>query len=51
MAEMKKAMTLVFDDRDLVDLVQILIDEDAQGALAFVKRHFKGKARELLEGG
>lgn len=51
MAEMKKAMTLVLDDRDLVDLAQILIDEDAPGALAFVKRHFKGKTRDLLEGG
>jgi hypothetical protein len=29
----------------------ILIDEDADGALEFLKKHFKGKARELLEGG
>jgi hypothetical protein len=51
MSETKKALNLVLDDRDLVDLVRILIDDDAQGALTFVKRHFKGKARELLEGG
>jgi len=27
------------------------LDEDEVGALAFLKLHFKGKARELLEGG
>jgi hypothetical protein len=32
-------------------LIRVLLDEDAEGALAFLKLHFKGKARELLEGG
>jgi hypothetical protein len=31
--------------------MRILIDEDDEGALLFLKEHFKGKARELLEGG
>lgn len=48
---MKKGINIVFDDEQIVELVRILIDEDAEDALAFLKKHFKGKARELLEGG
>jgi hypothetical protein len=48
---MKKAMTLVLDDEQIIQLIRILIDNDEQDALAFIKTHFKGKARELLEGG
>lgn len=33
------------------NLMRILMDDDADGALAFLKTHFKGKARDLLEGG
>jgi hypothetical protein len=28
----------------------MLLDDDADGALAFLKTHFKDKARDLLEG-
>ncbi len=48
---MKKVLTLALEDADLIELLRILIDDDADSALAFLKRHFKGKARELLEGG
>jgi hypothetical protein len=48
---MKKCVTVVLDDEQIVELMGILIDEDAQEALKFLKIHFKGKARELLEGG
>ncbi len=48
---MKKCVNVVLDDRQIVELIRILIDEDAQDALKFLKLHFKGKARELLEGG
>ncbi len=48
---MKKALNLVVDDADLIELIRILMDDDADGALAFLKTHFKGKARDLLEGG
>ncbi len=48
---MKKAMNLVLEEADLVELIRILMDDDAEGALAFLKQHFKGKARDLLEGG
>jgi hypothetical protein len=48
---MKKCVTVVLDDEQIVELMRILIDDDAQDALKFLKMHFKGKARELLEGG
>ncbi len=48
---MKKDLHLILEDEDLIQLIGILIDEDAEGALEFLKIHLKGKARELLEGG
>jgi hypothetical protein len=48
---MKKGINIILSDEQIVDLIRILIDNDAEDALAFVKTHFKGKARELLEGG
>lgn len=48
---MKKALTVVLEDKDIIELMRILMDSDAEGALAFLKAHFKGKARDLLEGG
>lgn len=30
--------------------MRILIDDDVESALVFLKQHFKGKARDLLEG-
>ena len=48
---MKKAISLVVEDNDLIELIRVLLDDDADGALVFLKTHFKGKARDLLEGG
>ena len=48
---MKKALTVVLEDKDIIELMRIMLDEDAEGALTFLKDHFKGKARDLLEGG
>lgn len=48
---MKKNLSVVVEDEDLIELMRILMDDDAGGALAFLKQHFKGKARDLLEGG
>ncbi len=48
---MKKALTIVLEDQDIIELMRILLDEDADAALSFLKKHFKGKARDLLEGG
>jgi len=48
---MKKSLQLTLEDSDIIELMRILLDEDAKGALMFLQTHFKGKARELLEGG
>jgi hypothetical protein len=48
---MKKAINLVLEPEEILDLIRILVDDDAEDALAFLKAHFKGKAKELLEGG
>ena len=48
---MKKDISLVVEDDELIELMRILLDDDAEGALVFLKTHFKGKARDLLEGG
>jgi hypothetical protein len=51
MSEPKKAISIVLEDTDVIELARLLIDKDPEGALAFLQRHFKGKAKELLEGG
>ena len=48
---MKKGINVVLEDQQIIELMRILIDDDAKDALKFLKVHFKGKARELLEGG
>lgn len=48
---MKKAITITLEDGEILELMRIMLDEDAQAALEFLKYHLKGKARELLEGG
>jgi hypothetical protein len=47
----KKALNLILEDQNIIELMRILMDDDAEGALVFLKTHFKGKARDLLEGG
>jgi hypothetical protein len=48
---MKKGVTIVLEEVEIIELMRVLLDEDAEAALEFLKKHFKGKARELLEGG
>ena len=48
---MKKSLNLILEDEDIIELMRILMDSDAEGALKFLRQHFKGKARDLLEGG
>lgn len=48
---MKKNLSIVLEDEEILELMRILMDDDARAGLAFLKKHFKGKARELLEGG
>ena len=49
--DVKKSLQIILDDADVIELMRILLDDDSQSALIFLKEHFKGKARELLEGG
>ncbi len=48
---MKKGAYLILDDKQVIELCRILMDDDAPAALAFLRRHLKGKVRDLLEGG
>jgi hypothetical protein len=48
---MKKTLQVALEDQEIIELMRVLLDDDAQGALDFLKIHFKGKPRELLEGG
>jgi len=48
---MKKALQIILEDKDIIELMRIMLDEDTEGALEFLREHFKGKARDLLEGG
>ena len=48
---MRKALSLVLQDDEIIELIRILLDDDADSALVFLRTHFKGKARDLLEGG
>lgn len=48
---MKKGLNLILEDEDILELMRILLDDDSEAALLFLKKHFKGKARDLLEGG
>ena len=47
----KKVLQVVLEEADIIELMRILLDDDAAGALAFMRKHLKGKARDLLEGG
>jgi hypothetical protein len=48
---MKKAINLVLEDDQIIELIRILLDNDSEAALVFLKQNFKGKGRDLLEGG
>jgi hypothetical protein len=51
LVEMKKTLSVILEDGELIELSRILLDDDAEAALDFLKRHLKGKVKELLEGG
>lgn len=48
---MKKTITIALDESQLIELMRIVMDEDAEAALVFLQQHLKRKAREALEGG
>jgi hypothetical protein len=48
---MKKALTLILSDEELLELQRILLDRDEAGALAFLDSHLKKQVAKALEGG
>lgn len=40
--DLKKAITLVLDDDQIIELICILTNDDREGALVFLKQHLKG---------
>jgi len=48
---MKKVLHAALEDSEVIELMRILADKDSEAALIFLQTHFKGKARDLLEGG
>jgi hypothetical protein len=49
--EVKKTLQVALEDREIIELMRVLMDEDADGVLVFLKTHFKGKACDLLDRG
>jgi hypothetical protein len=47
----KRSLAIVLDEAELIELLWIMMDDAAESALAFLKRHLKGRTRTLLEGG
>ncbi len=48
---MKKSIVLTLTDEELQELYRVLIDHDADGALAFLDQHVRKKVHQALEGG
>lgn len=40
---------MLLGDPGIIELMRVLLDDSAEEAMAFLRLHFKGKARELLE--
>ena len=47
---MSEVMNLVLEAEDMLELERILLDDDAEGALAWLKAHLSGRAAHVLEG-
>ena len=47
---MKKSIVPTLTDEELIELVRIIMDDDREGALKFLKKHVGDKARGTLEG-
>jgi hypothetical protein len=48
---MKKVLQAALEESGIIELMRILMDDDTESAFIFLQTHFKGKARDLLEGG
>jgi hypothetical protein len=45
----KKLLQIPLDDQELVDLYQLILDRDADEALAFLQKHARSQVRDLLD--
>ena len=46
---MKRALILPLTDEELLELQRIILDEDRENALRFLKKHFADKEKGTLE--
>jgi hypothetical protein len=47
---MSEVMNLILEEAEILELERILLDDDADAALAWLKAHLVGKSSHLLEG-
>ena len=47
---MKRTLILALTDEELLELQRILLDEDRENALRFLKEHLSDKVKGTLEG-
>jgi hypothetical protein len=47
---MKKSITLTLTDEEIMELQRILLDEDSEKALCFLKKHLDKKVQEVISG-
>lgn len=47
---MSEVLNVVIEQEDLLELERVLLDDDAAGALAWLRAHLSGKAAHMLEG-
>jgi len=46
---MKKTIILALTDEELLELQRIMLDEDRENALRFLKKHFADRVKGILE--
>lgn len=47
---MKRTLILALTDEEMLELQRILLDEDRENALRFLKKHLSDKVKGILEG-
>jgi len=47
---MKRSITLTLSDEELMELQRILLDEDREEALRFLKKHLEKQVKQTISG-
>jgi hypothetical protein len=47
---MKKSITLTLSDEELMELQRIMLDEDREAALQFLKKHLYKQVKAVISG-